>query len=211
MNEPGKMNIMGESSLAGGTYSQVRVMGSLSLSGKLESRELKVMGTLDSEDDILCNVMEVMGTAKLRKLEVKDNLSVMGTVTARDVAAERVSVLGELMAEGSIECASLEVNGAVTAGNFLGADSFHIKSRYSSKVKDAGGKEIRVRGRLFGRKTVLSAETIEFDTVDIEKTEARVVRGKNVIIGTDCSIDLVEYSDTLEQHPRARIGKAVKI
>ncbi len=211
MSDPGKLSIVGESSLPGGIYGQVKVVGTLFLSGKLESQELKVVGTLDSEDDIFCSGMNVLGTAKLRNLKVRNYLHVVGTTTVQEINAEKVSVSGELTAEDKIECGHLEVKGLVRAGNFLGADTLSIKSRYTSRVKDAGGKEIRVRGRLFSKKIVFSAGTVEFDTIDIENTKASVVRGKHVTLGKNCSVDLVEYSDTLERHPGARIGTSVKI
>ena len=66
-----------------------------------------------------------------------------------------------------------------------------------------GGETIDVRlGKpwaflpFFGDRN-LTADTIEGDTIYLENTRAKVVRGANVTIGTDCSIDLVEYSATM--------------
>jgi hypothetical protein len=56
----------------------------------------------------------------------------------------------------------------------------------------------------------LTAETIEGDTVDLEATEAQVVRGKVVRIGPGCRIGWVEYTDSLEVHPEAEVGERVE-
>ena len=41
-------------------------------------------------------------------------------------------------------------------------------------------------------------------------TTADVVRGKRVRLGPGCHIKLVEYSETLEAHPSAKIDKQTK-
>ena len=45
--------------------------------------------------------------------------------------------------------------------------------------------------------------------MELEYTTAKVVRGKQVIIGEGCKIDRVEYTETFQARPDT-VGQAVK-
>jgi cytoskeletal protein CcmA (bactofilin family) len=51
----------------------------------------------------------------------------------------------------------------------------------------------------------LEADSIEGDEIFLENTKARMVRGKKITIGAGCEIETVEYSDSLEVSPEARV------
>jgi hypothetical protein len=57
----------------------------------------------------------------------------------------------------------------------------------------------------------LTADLIEGDNVTLDVTKAKVVRGKKVIIGKDCEIDLVEYRDEIKISEGAKIKEQRKI
>ncbi|MNC54128.1 hypothetical protein D3C81_998200 [compost metagenome] len=51
---------------------------------------------------------------------------------------------------------------------------------------------------------------IEGDSVELQNTHAHTVRGEKVIIGPDCVIQKVEYSDYLEIHRSATVKQQTK-
>jgi hypothetical protein len=51
----------------------------------------------------------------------------------------------------------------------------------------------------------VEADTIEGDEIFLENTHARIVRGKKITIGEGCEIEMVEYSESLEVSPKARV------
>lgn len=211
MKDLGNLSIMGESAMNGGEYRKVSVMGSLSLSDQVKARQISVMGDLNSDSDIICQKISVMGSATLKQLKSTNTISVMGQMNTTDINAEVLDVKGEVVCTNNLECGELEVRGAVNVGNLLSAERLWIKSTHPSKAKEIGGKSIKVRSRVLFTGTVLSADMIEFDEIDIECVKADVVRGANIIIGKNCKINLVEYTDKLVYHPNAQIGRKVKI
>ncbi|HZG57183.1 hypothetical protein [Paenibacillus sp.] len=61
----------------------------------------------------------------------------------------------------------------------------------------------------FGRKGALRAELIEGTELDLEWTEARVIRGNRVRVGPGCIAELVEYTEHVQIDPEA-VVKEVK-
>ncbi|GBC75956.1 hypothetical protein HRbin07_00148 [bacterium HR07] len=57
----------------------------------------------------------------------------------------------------------------------------------------------------------LEADTIEGDEIFLENTKARVVRGKKVQIGEGCEIESVEYSESFEVAPGARVKEQRRV
>jgi hypothetical protein len=57
---------------------------------------------------------------------------------------------------------------------------------------------------------VLYADQIEGDKVELEHTEAGVVRGNHVKIGPGCEIGRVEYRDKLEVHKGSTVKEKVQ-
>jgi len=57
----------------------------------------------------------------------------------------------------------------------------------------------------------LIAGTIEGDSVRVEQTQAKTVRGTDVSIGEGCEIMLVEYKNSFKAAPGARIKESRKI
>ena len=62
----------------------------------------------------------------------------------------------------------------------------------------------------------LTAEVIEGDKVEIEYTQADVVRGNHIKIGPGCKVDLVEYKGEFGQYQQlyhlklGRLGRLLK-
>lgn len=211
MPELGNLNVMGETDIAGGNYNKVSVLGTLNATDKIDAHTVSVTGTFKSSSDMTCDNVKIMGDMSLVRLTVRESANILGQLKAESISAERFDVLGFVKC-GSFECTSLEVNGALEVEGLLNAETLSIKSRNHSTAGEVGGKHIRVRHPFpAGFKTLLTAEIIEYDDVDIEYVRAQTVRGKNLIIGRGCHIGTAEYSGTLERHPDAEIGSVVKL
>jgi len=57
----------------------------------------------------------------------------------------------------------------------------------------------------------LTAGTIEANSVELEGTRAKVVRGAEVVIGPGCEIDRVEYSKSLDVAEDALVREKIKV
>jgi cytoskeletal protein CcmA (bactofilin family) len=82
-----------------------------------------------------------------------------------------------------------------------------------------GGQTITVKqktslmGNLFKPffQNSLEVNIIEGDHIEIENTNAKIVRGNHVKIGPNCHIGLVEYKDTYSKDKKAIVDDSKKL
>ena len=233
------VKINGDGSLSGGTYGAVTINGAGSIKGdadatrytvngagthygKLVANTVVVNGTATFNGELQANEMTVNGDASIRDgagiglLTVKGNASIGGGAAAHDVV-----VRGFLKVGGDCQAETFSAEGAFTIGGLLTADKIDIKLYGPCSAREIGGEKITVRSPqgfqsitqifTFWADKKLTAESIEGDDVYLEATNAKVVRGRNVTIGLDCKVDVVEYSDNYSRTDGAMVGDARKV
>ncbi len=94
-------------------------------------------------------------------------------------------------------------------------------SNSTMRISSIGGAQITVKSvrqnsnifvRLFGREGgALISDLIEGDTITLTNTQCKIVRGKNVTIKGNSTIDRVEYSESLTVEPSAIVAASEKI
>jgi cytoskeletal protein CcmA (bactofilin family) len=213
--------IAGAGDVAGGMYGVVTIAGAATVRGDIDATVLKVAGTADMQGKVVANSVivggngtfagdvqasefTVSGTAEVRGgvgagvLKVSGAASIAGSVNATNVIIRGTTKIG-----GDVQAESFDARGVFSVGGLLNAGTITIELYGGCDAHDIGGEKIDVRLAkpwaflpFFGERN-LTADTIEGDTVYLESTRAKVVRGANVEIGPDCSIDLVEYTGTL--------------
>jgi cytoskeletal protein CcmA (bactofilin family) len=124
------------------------------------------------------------------------------TITG-SVNAQRIEVRGTAKIGGDVQAEAFDSQGVFSVKGLLNAGTVTVKLYGGCDARDIGGETIDVRLGTnwaflpFLGERNLTADTIEGDTVYLENTRAKVVRGADVTIGPDCAIDLVEYAGTL--------------
>ena len=134
-----------------------------------------------------------------------------------------LDVAGGLKVTGDLEAEKAEIKGGINCGGLINAEEIKIELSNTNKsfAQSIGGSKIvienyREKGiieRIFGRKSCdfVVSETIEGDEIIIEHTKAKTVTGKYVMIGEGCEIELLQYSESAEISPKAKIGRCEKI
>jgi cytoskeletal protein CcmA (bactofilin family) len=167
-----------------------------------------VNGTANFNGEVQANELTVNGDASIRdgagvgKLVVKGNLTLGGGLASHDI-----DLRGFLRMSGDCQAESLSGEGGFNVAGELNVGNIDVTVQAPSSAREIGGERIVVRqpsgslGSLTGLLTIwaekrLTAETIEGDTIWLENTTAKVVRGKNVTVGAGCIVDLVEYAET---------------
>lgn len=74
----------------------------------------------------------------------------------------------------------------------------------SGKVTGGDYNNINISGR---GKVLL----IEGDNIEIENTRAKVVRGKNIIVGKNCTIERIEYSGEFKVDEESLVEEKILI
>jgi cytoskeletal protein CcmA (bactofilin family) len=222
MDDPKKPNakIAGAGDIAGGTYGSVSIAGAGTVRGDLDAEVLKVAGTGDLQGKVVATSVVVSGNAtfggdvQASELIVSGVSDVRGGVgagvlkvagscsIAGSVNATRIEIRGTTKIGGDVQAEVFDARGVFSVGGLLNAGTVTIELYGGCDAHDIGGGSIDVRlGKpwaflpFFGERN-LTADTIEGDTVVLENTRAKVVRGGDVRIGHGCEIDLVEYTGT---------------
>ena len=191
--------------------------GSTHLEKELHAKNITVSGSLRVAENIFCeNNVRVSG----------------GMVCKGKLKSGSVSCAGSIEISGDMEAEDFKSAGKLICGGLLNAEKINISlDGAGGRVGSIGGSEIRIywdpknpRSKKLGRMTLFSRlvnegaqgcfiveEQIEGDMMAIECVKAPKVVGRVVAIGEGCEIDLVQYSEEIEIHPDAKVGKIEKI
>lgn len=213
------MHISGSGTIAAGEYGGVHVSGSGRINGNISCTDLhcsgsaKAVGDVISSGDVKCSgsfhccgkveaaFVSCSGSARVDGSIKAGTIKASGSIRASDMEAERIVVSGGCGVPGLMNAETVEINlgGRCNVGS-IGCGKLTVKL-------GAGCGWL-----WFGRRRddLLEIGTIEGDEIELENTSADVVRGKNVIIGKNCSIKTVEYSQNLSVDLSSTVREQVK-
>ncbi len=208
-----RMEISGMGTITGGV-----IGGDITSSGTGSIEGAADIGYLESSGNI-----KIGGEAKVRELYCNGRCRF-----EKSLKAEKVSSRGLLSVGADVEAEDFNSQGSFSVNGLLNANRLEIVIHGYCQAREIGGEEIRVTsgkyisasilaklinpflgsGRELDRLTV---EQIEGTNVSVEYTSAKVVRGNRVKIGPECTIELVEYTDSIEVDPRAVVKSQTKL
>jgi cytoskeletal protein CcmA (bactofilin family) len=212
--------MMGETTSAGGAYRNIKITGESTFVGDVDCiklqhvGELSIQGNLKTEELKLTGECEVQGNLEASILRGRGEVKV-----SSGARIENIKFTGNLDAGGDCEAGTLEVDGAFTVSGLLSADSLEVKMYGPCKAREIGGTTLRVKRSRATKllnffmtrgDSVLTAEEIEGDVVELEYTSAAVVRGNRVVIGPGCQIGRIEYRDSLHIHKNSTVKENVQ-
>ena len=228
-------SIAGSGTLAGGVYGKVEVAGAASVQGDLEANTVsiagsaKVNGSLKAETIGLAGSCSVKGDVEAGVFGSAGSITVEGNLKARSfeaagshridggIKAETIEITGSLKAGGDVEAERFAAQGSFRVAGLVNADRIEIElDGARSTAREVGGSQIAIRSPqrgFFGltrKGGHLEVESIEGDEINLEATEAQIVRGKRVEIGERCKIDTVEYSESLVVSPESSVKNQTK-
>ena len=233
------VKINGDGSLSGGSYGDVTINGAGTLNGDIECAKYTINGAGTSNGRVVAQGITVNGQGTFNGEVQSAAMTVNGDVSIRDgvgigqfaikgnatvggsIAAHEISVRGFLRGAGDCQAEQFSGEGAFTIGGLLSADMIDFKVYGTCAATEIGGEKITIRSPqgfqsitqifTFWTEKRLTAETIEGDDVFLEGVTAKTVRGRNVTIGADCKVDVVEYSDNYARTDGAMVGEARKV
>lgn len=234
------VKINGDGSLSGGVYGAVTINGAGTVNGDIDCIDYRINGAGTHHGRLLAQSITVNGTGTFNGEIQASAMTVNGDTSVRDgagigqltitgnasfggsIAAHDVVVRGFLKTAGDCESETFASEGAFTVTGLLNAGTVDIKLYGPCTAREIGGETITVRqpGSGFSSFTQLftfwaekrlTADSIEGDDVSLELTNAKTVRGRNVLIGEGCRVDLVEYSGTYSVAPGASVGEARQV
>ena len=200
------INISGMGKIDGSAKAkEIVIKGAGTIEGIIESVSLKASGTFTAGSNVMSG-----------KIELNGNGSFKGTIKTKEIESK-----GYLHVKEGVEAEEFVSKGGFNIGGLLNANKMEIRVYGPCIAKEIGGEEILVKHsrvidldliyNIIGKKERLQSDLIEGNNIQIEYTEAAVIRGKNIKIGPKCKIDLIEYSDTLDIDADSVVNRQVKI
>ncbi len=216
---------------------QMRVSGAIRVDGGVTVKEdLHVSGSLKMNGLLKAKNIHVSGScATNSSIKAEETVKISGMVKCEgNLSAATIHVSGGVSATNDVEAESCSISGGCKIGGLLNADDLTIdisSSLNKNVVGQIGGSNILIRdgsrngnnldlfGDLFrslfnGKRDghgVLVTEVIEGDNLDLSYVHAKRVSGRNIILREGCIIDRIEYSESLEQDPDAKVQETVKM
>jgi len=214
------MHISGSGTIAAGQYGSVHISGSGKINGTIACTELHCSGSAKADGDIFCSEsikcsgslhcngkietgsISCSGAAKISGGIKAGTIKASGAIKANDMEAERIVISGGCGVPGLMNAEIIEINlgGRCTVGT-IGCGKLTVKLGVGCGPFWFGRR----------RDDLLEVGTIEGDEIELENTTADIVRGKNVIIGKNCNVKTVEYSQNLSVDPSSDVKERVKI
>lgn len=217
------ISISGSGVISTGEYEKVHIAGSCRMSGTICCQEFHCSGSSKGDADITCSgdlkvsgALKVQGNISAGDTKVSgaidcgsfrsERLSASGGIKCDEFKSGNVQISGGIKATGDLEAENLQVSGAIACGGLINAETIDIRFSDSSSAGAIGGSSISIKPNiqkhLFGfmsKSQMFNVDgSIEGDEIYLENVTAREVKGRNVTIGPNCTIDSVQYSEEIK-------------
>ena len=240
-NLKGNLNIDGMGTSAGGEFDTINICGMGTITGKVLASKIDVDGAGKFQESVMSDEIKIAGTASFKNevktefLKIDGNGSVAKDTIAKEVfiagianfhknlKSEGIKIEGMCTIKGNCEAEVFDCEGQIKINGQLNADAIRINTFLKSEINEVVGSAIEIKRSGNAVTEVISkvldtvlinnlaVNTIEGDSISIDYTDARVIRGEHVVIGEHCDVGLIEYSGSLKQHPRAKVGETHKM
>ncbi len=217
------MKISGAGAIGAGEYDKVRISGSTKSEGLIRCESFHLSGSFSggeiecSDDFNVSGAAKFSGNIEAKEMHISGALKCGGSIKGKEIKAA-----GAIKVSGDVEAEEISINGEINCGGLINAEEMHLAldSTADSRAESIGGSKIKIEKSRSGKvflwlfknccKLAVS-DSIEGDEIIIEHTRAKVVTGRYVMIGEGCEIGLVQYSESAEISPKAKVGRCEKI
>ena len=216
--------ISGSGKIGGGIVAErVKISGSAKITGNVKAEEVRVSGGASFGGDVEGDLIAISGFSKIVGSLIAKEVSVSGSLSLENkLEGEDIKLRGAMSCK-SCEGESFDSDGAFKIDELLAADTIQISLRGRCEAKEIGGSSIRVQESLMKKgifqslfggfldEGSLYADTIEGDEIYLENTKANTVRGAKVVIGSGCTIENLEYKESLEVDEKSKVKTSAQI
>ncbi len=197
------------------------------------SGDFKCSGSAHLKKELHANNISASGSVRIGESVFAENKIAVsgGLFCGGELKGASVRIAGSIEVAGGIEAEELYSAGKLICGGLVNAEKIDISlDGAGGNAGSIGGSEIKIhykyrtesqnsiRMPLFSklinevsRGYFVVEDQIEGDMVAVECVKTPKVVGRVVAIGSDCDIGLVQYSEEIEIHPDAKVGKCEKI
>ncbi|WBW98069.1 polymer-forming cytoskeletal protein [Oceanirhabdus sp. W0125-5] len=224
MNEKiGDITLAGAGKVTGGRYRNVTISGAGSVHGDIECEKMSVSGAASIKGNIQCKNLEISGATGVDGNLSCEDINIAGAVSVKGTLnGNKISISGMIRKVQNCECDEFKASGGFTIKEYINADKVDIEVQGKCRVDEVVGEDIRVTfrerngfqgfiDRIFNERASLCVDSIEGDNIHLEHTIAKFVRGKNITIGEECDIQVIEYSGEINVNDKSNVSEVIKL
>lgn len=224
--EYNKVKISGSGEVEGDLIcDEFRASGSADIRGNVKAEIIKCTGSADFYGDLHGEEVRISGSADVKGNITGKTVHILGAADVRgNVNCDYIKILGGSDIKGDCEGDVVEISGGVDIGGLLNGREVTIKLNGNCSATEVGGEKILIESKgegqgFFGKLLKFTSNgtkkfkcnSIEGDEINIVNTVCGVVRGKNIVVGSGCKIDRIEYTEFLDTLDGAEVGEIIKL
>ena len=210
------MRIAGRGKIPAGEYRHIKISGGGQLFGAVRCLSFRASGRSKGERIECAERFKTSGSSAFSDGVRAAEIRAAGSLVCGGdlIASGRLSVSGTLKVGGNIEAEEVRISGDLRCEGLLNAERIELGADKPMTVGSVGGSCIRMHRKrisVIPKRGVSVSQSIEGDELTLSHVCCPRVTGRVLRIGKGCRIDLVQYSESLEASPKARIGRIEKI
>ena len=223
-NKLHSINLDGVGSSGGGKFEDINISGVYSLKGDIICNKLDVSGVLKNSKNIQCEEFKVSGVLKSSESLKAQDINVSGVATIeKNIKSHKISGEGCIKVKEDIESEKIDIEGNLACDGLINCEDFYLFTLGESRIGEIGATNIEIYGekksknifKIFIPKKFKNnrvyIKVIEGDNIKLSDCEVDIVRGKNIVIGENCKINKVEYSESIDINELSKIDSVDKI
>lgn len=213
------IKVMGNADFGGNIEAgECKISGNATIKGNVSIVRLKVSGDLIIDGDCKVQELSVTGKVKISGWVEGNNISSKGGLTLNNpLKAKYLKVYGELTTPTDISGDEIIVEGKLKCEGLLNAETITIHNFEQSYCKEIGATTLKVEKPKYHllwlsyhKKGNLTCDTIEADSMSLEKVMSREIRGKQITLSNECDIQVVEYSEQFNKTDDSIVRELIK-
>jgi len=192
-----------------------KTSGSNAIDGRLSTRYIKITGSCEVHGDVEADKFTSEGAFQIDGLLSADEISIRlgGDCHAREIGGEKIIVRSNAhIHTGKFRSSQGQDAGGPKRWTFnefgIGID---IDLERITDMIGQIGEDIGLHVSDYVGGGILETDSIEGDEIYLESTQAKIVRGKRIVIGPGCEIESIEYEESIELDESSTVEQTTRI
>ncbi|WP_102273447.1 hypothetical protein [Cytobacillus massiliigabonensis] len=192
-------------------YEQLKIRGSVALHQEIHLKEISSHGFSTFHSHVAANLLKSSGSCAIKgNCEVKEIINA-GNLKMKNVRAAKLHSSGRLTIEETLHSEHLDSIGIITAKE-IQAKHFHLKLSGESIINRliADAVCIEKDRKSISLKKKLVCQFIKGKQLQLAYTDAEIVEGDVVVVGSQCNIQTLTYTVSCTISPNAKVQQIIR-
>ncbi|GAB0170217.1 polymer-forming cytoskeletal protein [Lysinibacillus sp. CTST325] len=192
---------------------QLNIRGFVTLHQEVRVKKISTHGHSSFHSRVEAQILNSTGSCTLKDFCEINEMKSAGSLNMRNGQVTKLNSSGKLTIEQNLEAETVDVIGIVKATEIL-AKLFHLKMSGESKIRELIADEICIEKDKISvlplLKKKLICHCIKGKNVRLSYTHAEIVEGDVVIVGSNCRVKTLYYTDSYSIAPNAKVQQIVR-